>query len=915
MSMDSNQGAQDQSGYFTWPNISSFLNMWGGGGASSGDSPLATPPATAEQVEQAEAAREVASSWNVNYSATNIMQALSYPLAGLAPAFDIYGFAEDDEDLGKASASLDGFSLKTKTGAEIEIEGAEADGLDLQLVSNLIWGTGVMEIGRLHVKSLSYKSEIIEISASITLTDVWVQMTKEVLLKSVGLAFHTIMFSAETELEVEGQDTSYAALAKTKLKELGSTLGGRIVEHLRTDGVSIGTVKVDNLKVVKFGPELNPEVPGITAAQATAGAVVAKFLEHADLSVDEARIHVELEGDLPVGGTGEIVARDTHIKVGSNEDGVTIEGGTTVDLNGTAKAKIGDLNATVVVKKASAFLVIESGLLTVNDIEITVNVKGKYADENTALTMQIDLSGVVLSASIDRGSFVNCIANEVLSGVQAIFIWVIGDGHPTGYSPEQLRATFIKMAAVNVRDVLLKQMKITLGAKVGHFGAKVLAFQYGEYAGSAELTVDDVDLSAVLDPENPIEMKLTADVLMNAMLYKQNENVLEVKAIKVDLDDSGNGSVTGKLALHSSGLTEVLGRVLGTASKSISKEVKLNVKIANYAVDLNTTLVVMSNPVLDGLVRFVLKHVCVSRGDNPGLGVTAKFLKKRATKKLVPPEAFGQREQGDTDEIMVPIDEARRLFNDPKSTGAVNLLAFLQSNIQTRLDNLAAWEPDDPLADPASKPQPAPALTVETVPLITKKQEKAARKLDAARREYAAAIKAANGDQSEEKVTKAQSALDKAKKGLLDENQKVIDKEKSKLDSALKEIAKQAVAAVKSARKGSKKNATKEERYAAEVTAAQQLLVNNCLIDAIAGGAGRGTPTLPELVAIRTELNNVGEMMLATPKTVSAIRKGLGLPGRKVIVRYPAPIPQEVFDGTDPPILVDHTGQAHFVAA
>jgi hypothetical protein len=87
--------------------------------------------------------------------------------------------------------------------------------------------------------------------------------------------------------------------------------------------------------------------------------------------------------------------------------------------------------------------------------------------------------------------------------------------------------------------------------------------------------------------------------------------------------------------------------------------------------------------------------------------------------------------------------------------------------------------------------------------------------------------------------------------------------------------------------------------------------VNNCLINAIAMAALNREATLPELIAIRNDLNNYGEMLLASPHVVILIKKVLQI-DRPISVNYQGTIPTEDFDGDGEPIQVYHVNGNHF---
>jgi hypothetical protein len=90
------------------------------------------------------------------------------------------------------------------------------------------------------------------------------------------------------------------------------------------------------------------------------------------------------------------------------------------------------------------------------------------------------------------------------------------------------------------------------------------------------------------------------------------------------------------------------------------------------------------------------------------------------------------------------------------------------------------------------------------------------------------------------------------------------------------------------------------------------MLVNNCLIQAVAQAAGINL-TLDQLVSIRMRIGTIGNMLLANPRTIGIICQVLGI-ARGVVVVYPHPAPAEDFGNTDhDPVIVMHTGADHFV--
>jgi hypothetical protein len=102
------------------------------------------------------------------------------------------------------------------------------------------------------------------------------------------------------------------------------------------------------------------------------------------------------------------------------------------------------------------------------------------------------------------------------------------------------------------------------------------------------------------------------------------------------------------------------------------------------------------------------------------------------------------------------------------------------------------------------------------------------------------------------------------------------------------------------------------EVLAAEIRAENALYINNCLINAIADAAGRNRPSEAELITIRGELNNVGEMMIADPRTIDVIRNVLGIHLPVVVYNQGELCPEE-FPGIGNEISVTNNGRQHFV--
>ncbi|MDH4745551.1 DUF4157 domain-containing protein [Sphingomonas sp. CBMAI 2297] len=120
------------------------------------------------------------------------------------------------------------------------------------------------------------------------------------------------------------------------------------------------------------------------------------------------------------------------------------------------------------------------------------------------------------------------------------------------------------------------------------------------------------------------------------------------------------------------------------------------------------------------------------------------------------------------------------------------------------------------------------------------------------------------------------------------------------------------------ARKGGSKDqrkALRDETSKAtkELQGRAALWQNNCLINAICWAAHGRSATLIELLNIRFNLNNVGEMMVATPQTVGVIRQVLGI-NNQILVRYPvgSGALNETIIGIPPTLTIYHTGGDHF---
>ncbi len=107
-----------------------------------------------------------------------------------------------------------------------------------------------------------------------------------------------------------------------------------------------------------------------------------------------------------------------------------------------------------------------------------------------------------------------------------------------------------------------------------------------------------------------------------------------------------------------------------------------------------------------------------------------------------------------------------------------------------------------------------------------------------------------------------------------------------------------------------KKKQELQNLYKLEINSQALLMTNNCLINAIALGAGKPKATMDQLVSIRIESNSVGEMLVASPVIIDIIRRILHIPN-KIIIHY-TKAPKEEFAGSGPTIDVYHNGVDHF---
>jgi hypothetical protein len=112
----------------------------------------------------------------------------------------------------------------------------------------------------------------------------------------------------------------------------------------------------------------------------------------------------------------------------------------------------------------------------------------------------------------------------------------------------------------------------------------------------------------------------------------------------------------------------------------------------------------------------------------------------------------------------------------------------------------------------------------------------------------------------------------------------------------------------------SQQRGKRREEVKKELRGQAALWQNNCLINAICQAAHHRNATMEELLQIRFNLNNMGEMMLASQRSIDAIRNALGGINNPVTVHYPAidVAPNEDFLGVGPALDIYHTGALHF---
>jgi len=107
---------------------------------------------------------------------------------------------------------------------------------------------------------------------------------------------------------------------------------------------------------------------------------------------------------------------------------------------------------------------------------------------------------------------------------------------------------------------------------------------------------------------------------------------------------------------------------------------------------------------------------------------------------------------------------------------------------------------------------------------------------------------------------------------------------------------------------------SKKEIFETEKNELEEILhQNNCLINAIKKAAfGKDAMVTPEeLLAIRLRIGQIGTMLIANPRTISIICEVLNI-SRGIIVIYQDRPSEDFGDTSTDPLLIEHTGFAHF---
>lgn len=116
------------------------------------------------------------------------------------------------------------------------------------------------------------------------------------------------------------------------------------------------------------------------------------------------------------------------------------------------------------------------------------------------------------------------------------------------------------------------------------------------------------------------------------------------------------------------------------------------------------------------------------------------------------------------------------------------------------------------------------------------------------------------------------------------------------------------------ARKEGSSQQREKIRVETELENEDALWENNCLINAICQAAHGRNATMMELLTIRFNLGNVGQMMVASPHNIGVIRNALGINNRIVVhYRTNSFTPNETIVGINPALHIYHTGHQHFI--
>lgn len=408
-----------------------------------------------------------------------------------------------------------------------------------------------------------------------------------------------------------------------------------------------------------------------------------------DASIGAARIEVEtfefgdysLSGELGVSETEAGVALDT----GTGE--LAIEGGTRIDLGGTAKGRVRELSIACEVTAAGQ-VSLDAASIEIPELRAGITVEGTHEEQPTALDAVIKVRGLSVSAATDRGALLAALTDAVMRA--------LAECYPLAFELPVTREMPLKDRAMLLAELVkgrlvsyvLSSLTARLKAGVDLVDVTVERARYGDFSGSGELKAEDVALELGISPEEAAKIDISADVVMNAALATKDQNLLTVHRLSVALDQNGAGGVTAHLQFHSKGIEAWKGKVAGKGSKMINKNIDLTVPIVDYAIDLSSINLKLHSKLLTWLTGYALRKikVVVDSGGDPKLVATHKAFRKRVTKDIVGAERLGQMKERGTDAILIDEATAKELFNRKKSKGGVNLQAFLQNNVQAPID-------------------------------------------------------------------------------------------------------------------------------------------------------------------------------------------------------------------------------------